>query len=73
MIMDYKLAFIAAVVIAVLFLVVGVVKTYKLHKENQLLKEIVVFQLTKLLNSEIPDTIVTPNGKINLKEYKDNK
>jgi hypothetical protein len=71
--MDYKLAFIAAVVIAVLFLVVGVVKAYKLHKENQLLKEIVVFQLTKLLNSEIPDTIVTPNGKIDLKEYKDNK
>ena len=71
--MDYKLAFIAAVVIAVLFLVVGVVKAYKLHKDNQLLKDIVVFQLTKLLNSEIPDTIVTPNGKIDLKEYKDNK
>lgn len=71
--MDYKLAFIAAVVIAVLFLVVGVVKAYKLHKDNQLLKDIVVFQLTKLLNTEIPDTIVTPNGKIDLKEYKDNK
>ena len=71
--MDYKLAFIAAVVIAVLFLVVGVVKAYKLHKDNQLLKDIVVFQLTKLLNSEIPDEIITPNGKINLKEYKDNK
>lgn len=73
MILDYKLAFIAAVVIAVLFLVVGVVKAYKLHKDNQLLKDIVVFQLTKLLNSEIPDTIVTPKGKIDLKEYKDNK
>ena len=73
MILDYKLAFIAAVVIAVLFLIVGVVKAYKLHKDNQLLKDIVVFQLTKLLNTEIPDTIVTPNGKINLKEYKDNK
>ena len=73
MILDYKLAFIAAVVIAVLFLVVGVVKAYKLHKDNQLLKDIVVFQLTKLLNAEIPDTIVTPKGKIDLKEYKDNK
>lgn len=71
--MDYKLAFICAVVIAVLFLVVGVVKAYKLYKENQLLKDIVVFQLTKLLNTEIPDVIVTPNGKIDLKEYKDNK
>lgn len=71
--MDYKLAFIAAVVIAVLFLIVGVVKAYKLHKDNQLLKDIVVFQLTKLLNTEIPDEIITPNGKINLKEYKDNK
>ena len=73
MILDYKLAFIAAVVIAVLFLVVGVVKAYKLHKDNQLLKDIVVFQLTKLLNSEIPDEIITPKGKIDLKEYKDNK
>lgn len=73
MILDYKLAFIAAVVIAVLFLVVGVVKAYKLYKDNQLLKDIVVFQLTKLLNSEIPDEIITPNGKIDLKEYKDNK